>query len=343
MSTWIRGQPAGFDLAVTEAAAMLTAARSPVIAGLAADVDAIRAAFSLGSCIGASIDPAGAANLYPDLAAFARAGAMTTTPSEMLRRADVVIAIGSRASTAPIVESARATEPTAGGSAGPRRVLTLEAGNAEEPLAQCVAILRASATGRLRSEHPSAGIADILGSARFGVAVYDPEELGELGIEMLQGLVAELNEESRFFSLALPDPWQSRCTLQVSTWLTACGPRVGLGRDAPEHDPWRFDAARQAEAGEIDAVLWISALDAPQPPWLGRLPSISLIADASEGDGQIVFAVGAPGRTCGGVVWDERLATLRYVEARGSTSHPGAADVIRTIERAIRASRGAPC
>jgi formylmethanofuran dehydrogenase subunit B len=343
MSTWIRGQLVSFDTAVTEAAAMLVAARSPVIAGLASDVDAVRAAFSLGATIGASFDPAGAPNLYAELAVFARSGAMTTTPSELLQRADVVVAIGARAARSAILDSARSSAPIVGRATGPRKILTFDVGNTGEPLAPSLALLRALATGRLHAEHPAAEIARALTTAQFGVAVYDPEELGELAVEMLQGLVAELSETTRFFTLALPDDWQSRCALQVSTWTAACGPRLGLGRSAPEHDPWRFDAARQAGSGEIDAVLWLSAFDAPLPPWLADLPSVSLVGEPGETAGQIVFAVGVPGYTCDGVVWDKRIGTLTYAAARESSTYPKAAAVIRAVEQAVHASKGTPC
>src|SRR5215213_5771811 len=91
------GRSGSFEAAVQEAASALGAARAPVIAGLAADVDALRAAFALAARLGASLDPAGAPSLYADLAALAGAGAVATTSTELLQRADLVLAVGSLA------------------------------------------------------------------------------------------------------------------------------------------------------------------------------------------------------------------------------------------------------
>ena len=64
------------------APSLLAKARAPVIAGLSADVAAIRAAYDLAGRIGASIDTAGAVGTYAELGALSRVGAMTSTPAE---------------------------------------------------------------------------------------------------------------------------------------------------------------------------------------------------------------------------------------------------------------------
>lgn len=335
MSAWIRGEAVAFDAAVREAALALGAARAPVIAGLAADVDALRAAFSLGARIGASFDPLAAPSLYADLAALAGAGAVSTTPTELLQRADLVLAVGARALQSSIVAMARSSDPTIGAGAGTRRVLSLDSSTANHALAPTLGLVRALATGRYALDHALGDLASALSTARFGVAVYDPQELGDLGVEMLQGLAAELNETTRFFTLPLSDPWQGRSVLQVSAWTTGGGPRVGLGGSFPDHDPWRFDAARQAEAGEIDAVLWLAAQDAPRPAWIQDLPCVEIAGDADQSPGDVIFLVGVPGETSDGVIWDERRGNLAFASASTHTDRPHAAVVLRAIEEAI--------
>jgi formylmethanofuran dehydrogenase subunit B len=343
MAAWIHGQVATFDAAVAEAASILSSTRAPLIAGLAADVDGIRAAFSLGARIGASFDPVGAPNLYADLTVLASAGAMATTPSEMLQRADLVVTVGERAKQEALVATAGATEPVVGRGAGQRRVLVIDEESIGYALGPALGLLRAVAMGRLGSDDTLTAAATALRHAQFGVAVYDPDELGELAVDMLQGLVVELNETTRFFTLSLTDPWQSRSALQVSAWTSGGGPRVGLGRSYPEHDPWRFDSARQAASGEIDTALWLAAIEAPAPAWLSRLKTVTLSGTAEPFAGDVVFAVGIPGRTSGGVIWDQRRGTLAYASAPHPTDDPRAGDVIRAIEQAIVGKRAASC
>ena len=343
MSSWIRGEAVAFEAAVQEAASALGAARAPVIAGLAADVDALRAAFALAARLGASLDPAGAPSLYADLAALAGAGAVATTSTELLQRADLVLAVGSVAMRSSVVATARSQDPKIGRGAGARRVLTLDGSNTEHALAPTLALVRAIAAGRYAPDHPVGELASALPTARFGVAVYDPQELGELGVEMLHGLVADLNETTRFFTLPLADPWQGQAALQVSAWTAGSGPRVGFGKSFPQHDPWRFDAARQARDGEVDAVLWLAAHDAPRPAWIDDLSCVEIVGNADQPASEVVFQVGVPGETSDGVVWDMRRGTLAFASASLPADRPQAAVVLRAIEQAVISRRANGC
>jgi formylmethanofuran dehydrogenase subunit B len=351
MSAWIRGQAVDVPAAVDAAAASLSGARAPVIAGLAADVDALRAALALGARLGASFDPVSAAHLYADLAVLAGAGTVTTTPSETIARADLVVAVGARAAASSILDIVRSTEPTIG-RARTRTVMLLREGggpNSNErsfavapgEVAPALALVRALATGRQRLDHPLAPLAEALPKALYGVLLYDPGEIGELAVEMLQGLAAELNETTRVFTLPLADSWQGRALLQVSAWTTGTAPRLGLGRGFPEHDPWRFDAGRQAREKEIDAVMWLASVDAPRPDWVATVPSVALVRAPDGREGDVVFAVAAPGEDGDGVLWDERRGALVFRGARAAGAIPGAAAIVRAIDGAVAARRAA--
>jgi formylmethanofuran dehydrogenase subunit B len=339
MSAWIRGQAAAFDAAVEQAAQTLAAARSPLIAGLAADVDALRAAFSLGASIGASFDPADSERLYADLSAWAASGGMATTQSELLARADLVVAVGRNAAQSSIVAMARSGKPTMGRAAGrPRSVLAIDDDDGNEPLAVRLGFVRALATGRIEREDRLSGLAADLAKALYGVAVYDPCDLGELGVEMLQGLAVDLNGTTRFFTLPIGDASEGRAALQVSLWTTGGGPRVGLGRGFPEHDPWRFDGARQVAAGETDAILWLSPLPTQPPAWANRT-SVAIVGGDDGSAGEIVFSVAVPGESCDGVLFDERRGTLALRCGAGGDPRPRAAQVLSAIESVVARRR----
>ncbi|MGT2477788.1 hypothetical protein ACU4GR_00410 [Methylobacterium oryzae CBMB20] len=82
----------------------------------------------------------------------------------------------------------------------------------------------------------------------------------------------------------------------------------------PEHDPWRFDAARQVAAGEADAVLWLGAVPVSRPDWLvDRAVRARSSPTARRGAAEVVIAVGQPGRDHGGVLWNEQRAALTYL------------------------------
>ena len=182
------------------------------------------------------------------------------------------------------------------GADRPRDVPAL-AGDGNEPLAVTLGLLRALASGRIERQDRLSGLAADLAKALYGVAVYDPLDLGELGVEMLQGLAADLNEKTRFFTLPVGDSAQGRSALQVSLWTTGGGPRVGLGRGFPDHDPWRFDGARQVAAGEADAILWLAPLPAQRPAWAMERTRVAIVGDGGASSAEVTFCVAVPGES----------------------------------------------
>lgn len=354
MAAWVKGDPTDADTAIGAAAALLAEARQPVIAGLGADVAAIRAAYDLAARIGASLDTAGAAGTYAELGALSRAGAMTTTPAEAVGRADVVLAVGAAPWRAPLLASLAGTSPTRGRAAGSGRVL-LALGAAPDKvtvaatlavaanggLPEALAHLRALCRGHLSEAGQLTDLAGRLCGARFGVVVYDPAEIGEMAVEMLQGLVIDLNAAERCFTLSLSGPDQDRAVVPVAAWTTGQAPRTGFGRSVPEHDPWRFDAARQVAAGEADACLWLAALPVPRPAWLADVPSVALLGDPEPAAADVVIAVGCPGRDLGGVLWNERRATLTYWPASAPADLPSAASVLGALRERLAGASSA--
>jgi formylmethanofuran dehydrogenase subunit B len=122
---------------------------------------------------------------------------------------------------------------------------------------------------------------------------------------------------------------------------------VGFGRALPEHDPWRFDSQRQVAAGEADAALWLAPLPAPRPDWLGTLPTIAIVgegsADATGDVAEIVIAVGVPGETAGGALWNERRAAITYTPPAGQPADLNAAGVLAAIQNRLTQKKGASC
>ncbi|GJE54056.1 MULTISPECIES: formyltransferase [Methylobacterium] len=358
MAAWVKGDAADTDAAVAAAAALLSAARTPVFAGLCADVAAVRAAYRLADRIGASLDPAAGPGLYAELGSLSSGGALTTTAPETLGRADTVLVVGSRPWDGDLVSEIADSKPVRGLSAGEERVV-LSLGGPRNGTSRHVAYgignagldvaighLRAFVRGHLAGEEAYGDLATRLAAAKFGVVIYDAGEIGEAGTEMLQGLLKDLNEKTRFFALGLADPFQGRAVMQLASWTTGQAPRVGFGRHLPEHDPWRFDSARLVAEGEADAALWLASLPAPRPDWLTQLPSIAIVGEdspeARPDTAEIVITVGVPGSSAGGAVWNDRRGVIGYVPATSGTVAATAAGVIAEISKKI-AEKGASC
>ncbi|KAA2237498.1 formyltransferase [Salinarimonas soli] len=344
MAAWIAGADASLDDAVAAAAALLAAARSAVVAGLSADVAGVQAAYRLAETLGASVDTVGSDALYADLGALAAGGAVTTTPRETIARADAVLAVGARAAASDLWAEAAATRPSLGMAAGAeRRMLALPAEPGDRlSLEGRLGELRGALAGRLRPDAAVANLANELREVRFGVALYDPGELGELGIGMLHGLAADLCATTRFFALSLADAPEARLSAQVSAWQTGMPPRLGFGRGRPEHDAWRLDAARQVTSGEADAALWLACAPSTLPPWASDLPVVAVLGQASGAEAEVVIEAAVPGIDSDGVLYDTGTGQLAFRAGAGGTAPPAAA-VIGAIIEGVARHRGLPC
>lgn len=359
MAAWVKGGAADADAAIAAAVSLLAAAKAPVIAGLCAELSAVRAAYRLAGRVGASLDSAAADAIYAEIGALSHGGAMTTTPAEAVGRADTFLVVGAAPWGSALVGRIAASTPSRGRAAGSERSILALGAPAEAKAALSVPAadglpialqrLRAFAKGHLSGADPCEDLAKRLYAAQFGVVLYDPAELGAFAVEALQSLVKDLNESARVFTLPLADPYQGRAVTQLSAWTTGQAPRVGFGRGFAEHDPWRFDAARQATSGEADAALWLSSLPSPRPDWLGALPAIAIVGEGSPeaqaGTAEIVIAVAVPGRGTGGALWDETRGAIGYVgpsSAPASASPaPEAAGVIEAILSGLTAKEAA--
>ncbi|MBA9069414.1 formylmethanofuran dehydrogenase subunit B [Methylobacterium sp. RAS18] len=352
MAAWVKGGAADIDAAVEAAADLLAASRVPVLAGLSAEVSALRAAYRLAETLGASLDPVSGPSVYAELGALSAGGAMSTTRAETIGRADVILIVGNRPWDGELIAEIAAAAPSRGRAAGSERAL-LSLGGPQNGAIRHVAYaadaggltislghLRAFAKGHLAGEAAFADLAKRLFAAQYGVIVYDPEEVGELGAEMLQGLIRDLNESTRFFALTLADPFQGRAAVQLSAWTTGQAPRVGFGRHQPEHDSWRFDSARQIAAGEADAALWLASLPAPRPAWLGSLPTIAIVGEGSQeaaGEtAEVVITVGVPGQSVGGALWNDRRGVIAYAEASDPSKTPAETETAAGVLTRIR-------
>jgi formylmethanofuran dehydrogenase subunit B len=365
---WIDGNPVALDVAATEAARLLGASRLPVIAGLGTDLAGARAALALARLLRGAIDHMYSDALLRDLDVMREAGMMVTTPSEARLRGDVLLLVGEGLVAAwPQLAERLLTAPLAAEIADVKRricwlcpgrgetravvgvdVQTL--GRASADLPALIAALRARVAGR-----PISGsavpvrtvdaLATELRAARFGVAVWSAAQLDTLTIEMLCGLVEDLNAETRFTGLPLSPGDNGRGVMAACGWTIGYPMRTGFGRGHAEHDPWRFDATRLVESGEADCALWISAYRDAEPAWRRAVPTIALTGPGARvaRRTRVHIAVGCPGIDHDAVEQLAATGTLGCVPAAKPSGALSVAQAIAQIAAALPKVGARPC
>jgi formylmethanofuran dehydrogenase subunit B len=340
-SAWIDGAPALLEDATAAAARLLARSGQPLVGGLGADIAGARAAIALAERLGGVVEHMHSGALLRDLDCLRETGVMLTTPGEARVRADVLLLVGADLLDAWPALNERLLGPPArpSGVDVARRIVWLapEAG-ARLPgldgrievvpaglgatLASNLAALRARTKGRpvVRTGVSSValdGLTDLLKGARFGVAVWTAERLGALELEMLNGLVRDLNETTRFSTLPLEGSDNAAGVLTACGWMTGFPMRTGFGSGAPLHDPWRFDAERLVASGETDCAMWISAFGAPPPAWLTALNVILLCERGTRftQEPNVRIVVGRPGVDHDAVLYSPDVGTLVAVKA----------------------------
>jgi formylmethanofuran dehydrogenase subunit B len=211
-----------------------------------------------------------------------------------------------------------------------------------KPVLPTLAALRAIVSGRKTSldEAAAAPLRDLaasLAAARFGVAVWSSATLDTLAVEMLCGLIDDLNKTTRFAGLPLAAANGAEAAAQALTWITGFPPRTGFAASAPQHDPWRFDAQRLIGSGEADAAVWISAFSPRPPDWDNTVPTIALVpaGTAFRTPPNVVLEVGCPGHDHDAMLFDPALGGIAFAAASAPSDAASVAATLAAITAAL--------
>jgi formylmethanofuran dehydrogenase subunit B len=358
---WIAGEPVTIDDGIAEAARLLGASRQPLIAGLGTDVAGARAAASLAKQVGAIVDHMHADVLLRNLEVMRSSGVLLTTCGEASVRADIVLLVGPGLDEAWSQLPGRLFEPfrnSAGDNverriyslcpgrdseiASPKKIATVTIGRRRDELSPLLGALRARVAGRPIGKAGVSSkkldeVAAALKAARYGVAIWSAAALDVLTIEMVCGLVDDLNATTRFAGLPLAPDDNAIGVMQTCAWITGAPIRSRLGSGLPLHDPWLFDSRRLVAAGEVDCVVWISAYRAAALAWRGPPPVIALTAGQADfaTPPRVRIEIGRPGIDHGGVAYLPSIGTLGLVEAKEPSSLISAAEAISRIAASL--------
>jgi formylmethanofuran dehydrogenase subunit B len=332
----VAGTTTDLDGAIQAAATVLSGARQPLIAGLGTDIEGVTAAIELARHLRGVVDHASSATLLRDLSVMRTRGWIVTTLLEARARADFLLLAGPGLQPPP--KELDATVPPYFPGIQ-RRILSLD--SSPDALIDQIALIRMILAGRAAAapDHLRE-IAEALRHARYSVIVWSAAHLTEPAIETICGLMEDLNAKTRCAGLPLALGDNAAGAAQTAAWLTGYPLPVGFPRGFPEHDPWRFDAARLAESGEADAAIWISALGTAAPPWQRGLKLIALVTNETSVSTWLtkphtVITVARPGIDHHAIFYDPRLGALTARTATAPSSSPSVATVLRAIMAAI--------
>lgn len=337
---------------------LLRSSRCPVFS-LDTDIHGVRAAIALAERIGAACDHPDGATLAAETALFTDRGAMIVSPGEARRRADLLVLVGTmpEAYHGFLADLTNSVPDLA--EKGERSIFRVGKGRskslpwggeatqlsiANAGVAATLAALRAQCAGRQVSTPVSnfGRFAEALAVAHFPVFIFSGHSADALALEMLQGLVADLNRRRRASTLHLPASENGWGGALASTWMTGFPLRTGFARGFPEFDPWRFDAERMIAAGEADLHLWVSAHAGGRPARKNGTRTIALARTARAMPGAAVtIAIGEVGVDHPGVVYSARTGGLLSLREREESDLPSSSAVVRAIADLVSAEL--PC
>ncbi|WP_206453129.1 hypothetical protein [Aurantimonas marina] len=368
---WIEGRPVSMEEAVRATADRIGRSRLPVITGLTTDLAGIHAAIALCRVAGGAIDHAGSGEIYSLISALRDGGMMLGAPAEIRRRADRVLIVGPNAfDRAPdLPQFLFSNGPDLGGrtKGGGRQALWLGASSNSPTLPNAVtvepidcppdriidvlAMIRAALAGHRFGDGPLpekrvGEIAAWLKGAGFGCAIFSPAAMDGLSVEMLAGLVFDLNAETRFTSLPVFGPDQACAAALATTWSMGFPLRTSFARGFPDHDPQMFEAGRLVASGEADLAIHVAALagaNIAEPEWAGRVPVVAVTApgDAWTHTPEIGFEVALAGRDHDGALFDGTFGGFVPVPASAESDAPPSAEILSAIAAAL--GEAAPC
>jgi formylmethanofuran dehydrogenase subunit B len=315
----IDGQAADFRSGIARAAEVLRNSQWPLVCGLSRSATpGQRAAVALAESIGAVIDTTASMCHGPSIMALQEVGEVTCTLGEVRNRADLVIFWGcDPATTHPRHAERYSVFPT--GTFRPRGranrtvvmvgdadevgqwrldpqgslpdlVVPIERGRSFETLL----LLRQLVFDEWRGEAPTAlrQLADAVTRSQWGIVFFGlglvgtemwtghaAGEAGNVNVQALLSLVAELNQDRRFFARRMRLQGGVSGADNVLSWQTGFPFAVDLSRGYPRYNPGEFTASALLEHQEVDACVLVGAemvgiLSPPARAYLESIPTI---------------------------------------------------------------------
>ena len=356
----LKGAPVTSGQAVKAAAKLLQKSGKPLVGGLGADVDGIRAALRLAEITGAALLHSQERYSAHNLKALQVRGGIMTTLAEVKNRADTIILVGNNVTGDYPRFIERFINTPHSLFTGKDRKLAYLGKPGRTELDECagydpvvipgrgvetadnLALLRARlAQGQHGNSAPAAKyrkleqVAAMIRDAQYGVLVWSPATLpqdhADLAINSIQDLLRDLNTRQRFAGLSLGGSNGGASFQNVATWQTGFPTGVNFRAGSP--------SGAGMDPSDADSLLWISAFTDETPPALD-VPTIILSAHRTgAGDANVYIPIGIPGIDhTGNLFRTDNIINMPLKKVR-DTALPSAARVIRDIISEMGATR----
>ncbi|MGR8921796.1 MAG: formylmethanofuran dehydrogenase [Gammaproteobacteria bacterium] len=354
----LAGAECSLEEAVAAAAKLLRRARQPLLAGLASDIDGMRALVDLAERSRAITDHLSGEVLTAVARVLQTRGWYATTLSEVRNRADFVLVVDVDFAERYEEFPRRCLTPKArlAPGAGPRRVAFLgrtptgladadltvstSAKGVHDALLAVLARLRAPQLPAVRAGGARAADIDALAAALEAATntaiVFSPAMLGD-AVEPIMSVICDivdrLNETARAAILSLSGDNGAQSAVAVSAWLTGYPLRTSFGATtdyAPEVNATRA----LLERGDVDALMWVDAYgEHAEPPARGAARAIVLgaVPPADPGACDVFIPVGTPGVDHAARLARTDSSVTLALEAQRDAGLPAVADVARRI------------
>jgi len=303
----IKGKVCTLNDAILHAAKILRSSRQPLFAGLGTDIGGLRSAIALAEQTGGILDHMHSDAAMHNIKVLQDQGWVMTTLAEIKNRADLIMFVGTDATTnyprfferfvwnkyslnnirqRNIVFIGDNLDKQRGISPSGRKPVNIHC--KQKYVGEIIATLHALVVGNKIKKTSVGGLplsvleklAVTMTRARYGAVIWAPGELdlthAELTIQSLCELIKYLNRTTRFAGLSLGGNDGGASAINVCTWLSGYPLRISYTTGAPEYNPYRYSTTRILQQNEVDALVWISSFGTEKSPPQINAPTIIL-------------------------------------------------------------------
>lgn len=334
-SAHISGQPVSEQQALDKAAALLRAAKLPLINGLIADVQACREAVALTEKLSGVLDHANGRSIRKSVAVMQRIGEVKTTLAEVRNRADCIVIFGADvANRFPrLKQRILSPDKTLGsGNTDNKKIFVLDASKDDAthietdnnvttiylnyPKLESVIYRFQEVVTRPKEyfiEHNAEtdpehdkdtqqlfNILDTILSSQYTTLIWSVsdfnQESAEHTVQALTESIKTLMKTIRCVGLPLGGSKAEITASQVATWQTGVPLPVSYTQGTPVHNPILYDGQSMLENQEADCLLWVSTYNSEDIPPKHNGPTIVLGHPNMKCESaEVYLPVGVPG------------------------------------------------
>ena len=370
LSPRVKGKEVSLDHAVKHIANLVRSSKQPVIAGMATDLNGVRAAMALADTSHATVDHMFSTNTFKNILVLQDTGWMTTTLTEVKNRVDVLLVVGSDIETAfpsffermvwnkesmfgqeiesrEVIFLGKAPSGDASTSPKGKKAQVIACDNADLP--EAISVLRALIKGKtVQTEHVGgidinilSALAEQLKNAKYSVVTWAAALLdfdhAEVTVQAVCEMVKDLNVKTRSSGLPLAGKDGEITANQVCAWQSGFPMRTSFSRGYPDYDPYLANTNRMLAQDEVDTLIWISSfnIDNTPPKSIAKTIVLGRSGMTFEQEPEVFIPVGTPGIDHAGRAFrSESVVSIPLRKLRDS-GLPSTFDVLTAVEQAL--------